>query len=41
VKWAHGLNESIAHDPDYRLSFEEAKKALDIYEKFFIDLEIL
>lgn len=41
VKWAHSLNESIAHDPDYRLSMEDAKKALDAYEKFFIDLEIL
>jgi hypothetical protein len=41
VKWAHGLNESIAHDPDFRLSIEDARKAMDIYEKFFIDAEIL
>jgi hypothetical protein len=41
VKWAHGLNESIAHDPDFRLSIEDARKALDAYEKFFIDSEIL
>lgn len=41
VKWAHGLNESIAHDPDFRLSIEDARKALGAYEKFFIDAEIL
>jgi len=41
VKWAHSLNESIAHDPDFRLSTEDARKALDAYEKFFIDAEIL
>ncbi|MCX6760655.1 MAG: hypothetical protein NTZ84_00905 [Candidatus Nealsonbacteria bacterium] len=41
VKWAHGLNESISHDPDFRLSLEEARKAMDIYERFFIDAEIL
>lgn len=41
VKWAHSLNESIAHDPDFRLSIEDARKAIDAYEKFFIDSEIL
>jgi len=41
IIWAHKLNETIAHDPDYRLSTEEARKALDAYEKFFIDAEIL
>jgi hypothetical protein len=41
IKWAHSLNESIAHDPDFRLSTEDTRKALDAYEKFFIDAEVL
>lgn len=35
------LRNNIVHDPDYRLSSEEAKKALDVYAKAFRDLQIL
>jgi len=41
VKLAHTLHENIVHDPDFRLSPDEAKKAIAAYEKFFIDSEIL
>jgi len=30
---AHKIRNNIVHDPDYRLSLEQAKKALEIYEK--------
>ena len=38
---AHGVRNSIVHDPDYRLTPEEAKKTLDIYDQTFRDLQIL
>jgi len=41
VHQAHQLRNSIVHSPDYRLSFEDAKNALDVYEKAFTDLQIL
>jgi len=41
VKLAHTLHENIVHDPDFRLSPDEAKKAIAAYEKFFVDSEIL
>lgn len=41
VKWAHNIHESVVHDPDFRLSLDDAKKALAAYEKFFTDSETL
>jgi len=41
IKWAHNIHECIIHDPDFRLSLDDTKKAMDIYEKFFIDAEVL
>ena len=41
IKWAHNIHESIIHDPDFRLSLDDTKKAMDIYEKFFVDAEVL
>lgn len=38
---AHKIRNNIVHDPDYRLSLEEAKKAFEIYEKALINLEAL
>lgn len=37
----HHLRNNIVHDPDYRLALEEAKKALDVYNQAFRDLQIL
>jgi len=37
----HRLRNNIVHDPDYRLTLEEAKKAMDVYNKAFQDLQIL
>ena len=37
----HRLRNNIVHDPDYRLTQEEAKKTLDTYGAAFRDLQIL
>lgn len=36
---AHKTRNNIIHDPDYKLSLDEARKALSIYEKSFRDLD--
>jgi hypothetical protein len=36
---AHKIRNNIVHDPDYRLSLDEAKRALEIYEKALTDLQ--
>ena len=41
VREAHNIRNSIIHNPDHKLSFEEAKKVLGIYEQAFRDLELL
>jgi len=38
---AHKIRNDIVHDPDYRLSLEETRKALTMYEKAFQELEII
>jgi hypothetical protein len=38
---AHKIRNNIVHDPDYRLSLEETKKVLAIYEKTFQDIRAL
>lgn len=38
---AHRLRNNIVHDPDYRLSLDEVRKALDVYSQAFRDLHIL
>jgi len=40
VREAHKIRNSIIHNPDYKLSFEEAKRVLGIYEQAFRDLEL-
>ena len=37
----HQLRNNVVHDPDYQLSLEEAKKALDAYNQALRDLQIL
>lgn len=37
----HKIRNNIVHNPDYRLSLEEARSTLDIYEKAFNSLQIL
>lgn len=41
VRLAHQIRSDIVHDPDYKLSLGEAKKALAIFEKSLIDLQAL
>lgn len=41
VELAHQVRNNIVHDPDYRLSYNEAKKTLDVFEKVLTDLEVL
>src|SRR3989344_1917682 len=38
---SHKIRDSVVHDPDYRLSLDEAKKTLDAYSQAFKDLQIL
>lgn len=38
---AHKIRNNIVHDPDYRLSLDEARKTLSIYEKALTDLQAL
>ncbi len=39
IKEAHKIRNSIIHDPDYRLSLDETRKALAMYEQAFRDLQ--
>jgi len=41
VKQAHKVRNNVIHDPAYRLSLDEAKKAIEVYEKALIDLQAL
>jgi hypothetical protein len=38
---AHRIRNNIAHDPDYKLSLEQAKETLGTYEKALKDLEAI
>jgi len=38
---AHQTRNNIVHDPNYRLSLDEARKILAVYEKSLIDLQAL
>ena len=41
VREAHKIHSDIIHDPTYRLDFNEAKRAISIYEKALVDLQAL
>ena len=36
---AHKIRNNIVHDPDYRLTLDEAKRVLDVYEQALRDLQ--
>lgn len=38
---AHQIRNNVVHDPDYKLTIEKAKEALEIYEKALRDIEVL
>lgn len=40
VIYAHDVRNNVAHDPDYQLSLDQAKKTLAIYKKAFRDLDV-
>ncbi|MDO8424662.1 MAG: hypothetical protein Q7S70_01840 [bacterium] len=41
ARLAHTTRNNIVHDPNYRLSLDEAKKTVEIFEKSLIDLQAL
>lgn len=41
VKETHKARNNMIHDPNYRLNLDDAKKAIDVYEKALIDLQAL
>jgi len=41
VREAHKLRNTIVHDPDYRLTLDQTRRTLDIYEKALSDLQAL
>lgn len=41
VKEVHKIRNNIIHDPTYRLTLEEAKRIITIYEKALTDLQAL
>lgn len=38
---AHRVRNNVVHDPDYKLSAEEARQALDSYERTLRDIEAI
>ncbi len=38
---AHKIRNNVVHNQDYKLTYGEAKKALDIYEKILKDFQVL
>ncbi len=40
LREAHKIRNNIIHDPNYKLSLDETKKMLEIYERAFRDLNI-
>jgi hypothetical protein len=38
---AHQIRNNVVHDPDYRLSLQEAQQALAIYEAVFANLDLI
>jgi hypothetical protein len=37
----HKIRNNIVHDPDYKLTLDEAKRAMEVYEKAMTDLQAL
>ena len=40
VKQAHKVRNDIIHDPNYKISLEQAKKVLDVFEKALNHLDV-
>ena len=40
VQQAHKFRNNVVHDPDYELTYEQAKKIISIYEQTFRDLQM-
>lgn len=41
IKNAHKIRNNIVYDPDYKLTLDEAKRIISIYEKALINLEVI
>lgn len=41
VWWAHKIRNQLVHEADYRLSYNYAKKALNLFEQAFKELGVL
>lgn len=41
VKEAHKIRNNIVHDPDYQLYLDQARKAVEVYEKVLRDLQAI
>lgn len=41
VTEVHKIRNNIVHDPDYKLTLDEAKHAMEVYEKSLTDLQAL
>lgn len=40
LKNAHQVRNSVVYDPDYRLSLQEARRVLEVYQKTFESLDV-
>lgn len=41
VLQAHQMRNNVVHDPDYKLTLQETKKAIDVYERALKELDAL
>lgn len=41
IRQAHQIRDNVVRDPDYRLTLDQAKRVLEIYEKALTDLQAL
>ncbi|TSD04332.1 MAG: hypothetical protein Greene071421_168 [Parcubacteria group bacterium Greene0714_21] len=41
VQKAHALRNNVVHDPNFRLSLDEARKTLSTFEKAFQSLDLI
>ena len=41
VAQAHQTRNNVVHDPDYRLTLQEAQKTLEIYKATFTNLDLI
>ena len=41
LKQAHQVRNNVVHDPDYKLTLQEAQKTLEIYQVAFTNLDLI